>query len=63
MGIRTKAVKNVTDLGFFLITYRNRTKEHSKIRLDGLKANNHVQDTRNPFGEQLLVFLVSHLFQ
>lgn len=56
-------MKNGMDLGFFVISCRNRNKEHNKIRPDGLKANNHVQDTRNPFGEQLLVFLVSHLFR
>lgn len=49
MGIRTKAVKNVMGWGFFVLTYRNRTKEHNKIGPDGIKANNHIQDTRNPF--------------
>ena len=62
MGIRTKAVKNVMYLSFFVINYRNRTKEHNK----GLMVSRLIIMSKTqgiPFCEQLLVCLFSYLFQ
>lgn len=43
--------------GFFMITYRDRDKEHNNNnRPDSLKGNNHFQDIRSTFDEHFLFF-------
>lgn len=62
MEVRAKTMRNDMEfvfLFFFVMTYRNRDKEHNNNRPGGLKVNNHFQKIRKCFGKHLLSFLVS----